>query len=1168
MKKLLTTCLLFLGLNAQANTYIKQGALVEEVTNTATSGGTLLLSATSKTIERFTGVAGHNVNLPNATTLPNGRRFEFKNRSTGTVLVRNFGASTLKTLTAGGDTLVILVDNSTSNGTWDAAAAASSVAGNNTEIQFNDGGVLGASSDLVFDKTTGNFTMSGTTGVWNGIGLADGLRITGTRSDFGLNLNNTGAGGKNWTLVSTNSASGSTQAGRLNFYNPGNGAVMSLFSGTFAGGGGAMIATGVASDNPPVSGAALTIKDGTLSPYSDNNLDLGNSTLTRWRTGYFGTSVHSPSLVLNGSTSGNLTINPAAVTISHTLTMPAAQGAADTFLQNNGSGGLSWVTSSGGITGSGVSGRMTFWDGVSSVASDADLTWAASTNILHLGSATQYIELDNIDGISGNRIIKMVNGASSFAWEVGGSDLVYYVNGANSYSFDGSNMSFNSGTRILNSAGTVASPSYSFGGATDSGMRYNTGGSALNLIEGGVNMVQIDGTTNPYIQFAEHLIFGNSDRDIGKYGAGVFPPRDVYLDRANVMKLVASGPTPEATYQSLYFKTDGKLYKKTNGGVETEIGGGGGGLSGAGVAGRIAYWDGTSSLTSDSGFLFSPGFQQIIVTLASGVAKINVGEEDSAGSKFGGLLYANSASNLGAPFSNNQMVLRSQSGATAGINILTQAAAPITFSTNNANRWMVNQDGNFLANTDNTLDIGASGANRPRTGYFGTNVVAGGDVSAAGGDMFITGANSTFDGFDVTGTAGDLGVIMRNTSAGGRTWYMQSSGAGSGSGAGNLVFGSVELSKNPLKLTSTEVRVQDSHLLMVPHNTYDIGEVSSNRPRTGYFGTSVVVGSTITIDSDSINSSTSLNLKTGGTNVVTIQSPSFSSTLDGKLLLGPNIELYRNTGGEGILQLSPSGGVNGIRSSGGGLEILSNGVARMAVHAGEHWEIKTGSIHIPGTSAQGIKWSIPTGTRPSIISPADATLEFNTGTGSDQKHVFKINTVEKARVDTNGVVTSRVSGLTGSVSTDGDALASSGGSAIQLDFAAAAPTTNTRVTRYSTVTVNTGSPNMTLTQDSDLGDSVKIDKAGVFFVSCTNDDNGTGLDQQACITRNGTALMSTCDNQSTTERLNWSSNTGDKMTFTSWAGYLAVNDVIRCQNAAAPAVGPNFSNFKVHMLSK
>lgn len=36
--------------------------------------------------------------------------------------------------------------------------------------------------------------------------------------------------------------------------------------------------------------------------------------------------------------------------------------------------------------------------------------------------------------------------------------------------------------------------------------------------------------------------------------------------------------------------------------------------------------------------------------------------------------------------------------------------------------WKVNSSGHFLASVDNTFDIGASGANRPRVGYFGTRI--------------------------------------------------------------------------------------------------------------------------------------------------------------------------------------------------------------------------------------------------------------------------------------------------------------------------------------------------------------------------------------------------------------------------------------------------------------
>ena len=46
---------------------------------------------------------------------------------------------------------------------------------------------------------------------------------------------------------------------------------------------------------------------------------------------------------------------------------------------------------------------------------------------------------------------------------------------------------------------------------------------------------------------------------------------------------------------------------------------------------------------------------------------------------------------------------------------------------NAVERWMVQHDGHFLSFIDNTYDIGSSGAQRPRTGYFGTSLVIGSD---------------------------------------------------------------------------------------------------------------------------------------------------------------------------------------------------------------------------------------------------------------------------------------------------------------------------------------------------------------------------------------------------------------------------------------------------------
>lgn len=70
----------------------------------------------------------------------------------------------------------------------------------------------------------------------------------------------------------------------------------------------------------------------------------------------------------------------------------------------------------------------------------------------------------------------------------------------------------------------------------------------------------------------------------------------------------------------------------------------------------------------------------------------------------------------------------------------TGVARVLTLMTQGTARWTVDTSGNFIANTDNSVDIGASGATRPRTLYLGTTdatststgalVVAGGGVVA------------------------------------------------------------------------------------------------------------------------------------------------------------------------------------------------------------------------------------------------------------------------------------------------------------------------------------------------------------------------------------------------------------------------------------------------------
>lgn len=67
-----------------------------------------------------------------------------------------------------------------------------------------------------------------------------------------------------------------------------------------------------------------------------------------------------------------------------------------------------------------------------------------------------------------------------------------------------------------------------------------------------------------------------------------------------------------------------------------------------------------------------------------------------------------------------------ESNTTGGLSFAaSDATGIIRFYTNADNlRWTINASGHFLTGTDNTYDIGASGATRPRTGYFGTSIVA------------------------------------------------------------------------------------------------------------------------------------------------------------------------------------------------------------------------------------------------------------------------------------------------------------------------------------------------------------------------------------------------------------------------------------------------------------
>ena len=128
--------------------------------STVTAAGTTTLTVASAQYQRFTGTTTQTVKLPDATTLSKGVVFTVDNDSTGSVTVVDNASSTLDTIVGGSIDHWVLLDNSTTAGTWVAYSLLPST---------YDFGTSSASF--------GNATISNA--VWNGTTIASGYGGTG-----------------------------------------------------------------------------------------------------------------------------------------------------------------------------------------------------------------------------------------------------------------------------------------------------------------------------------------------------------------------------------------------------------------------------------------------------------------------------------------------------------------------------------------------------------------------------------------------------------------------------------------------------------------------------------------------------------------------------------------------------------------------------------------------------------------------------------------------------------------------------------------------------------------------------------------------------------------------------------------------------------------------------
>ena len=322
------------------NGNITTNCLFEGFTSQAASGTTITLTASSVQNWTITGSGGQTIQLPDATTLPNGALFTFNNnQSSGTIVVKNNSGTTVCTTQSGAFISVTLLSNSIAAGSWDYHNV--------------------APSNASWSTNTLSWAGSYTNGTWNG------NVITGAYGGTGINNGtNTLTLSGSYTLNQSVSSGAAPSFVGTNFSSIPNGALTNssiTINGNVTALGGSVSVGTVTS----VSGTAPVVSSGgstpTISMAAANTTTNGYLTSTDWNTfnnkqpaGSYLTSVTADAPLSGSGTSGShLVISQSSATTNGYLSSTDW----NTFNNKQPAGSyLTAVTASSPLSGSGTSG--------------------------------------------------------------------------------------------------------------------------------------------------------------------------------------------------------------------------------------------------------------------------------------------------------------------------------------------------------------------------------------------------------------------------------------------------------------------------------------------------------------------------------------------------------------------------------------------------------------------------------------------------------------------------------------------------------------------------------------------------------------------------------------------------------------------------------------------
>jgi len=445
---------------AQAQSYFKGPALIQTPTIVVTSGGTTTLTKDSNTVQVFTGASAQTVRLPDAESIPIGRRFEISNKSGAAISVQDFGNNVIVSLYPAYKTTVVLQSNSDSNGVWVTSYSfADTGAMSQGDIPFADAaGVLTSNIDVLNYDSSSSYITAGVS------------QIRAIKNTSGTNVqlvaqNNSNTANANSVLLL---GVGGTSAGDPQVY--------------FSVSGGSSWKAGVDNSDSDKLKICQTTSDIGTNCFFDMTT-AGALTLAGYGAG-----------ILHSSSGGAITSSAVSLTADVSGVLPIANGGT-----NNGSLG---VTNGGVIyadgsklanTGAGSSGQVLVSAGASApVWTTSTIPSTATAPCTLVANSNNTITC--LAATTSNRVLLTTNGTSLSMGQV---DLTSQVTGTLPIANGGTNKAltlsaggipyFDSDSFEVLSAGTIGKPIVSGGSGAPSF-------STLGISGGGTNNASLDTT--------------------------------------------------------------------------------------------------------------------------------------------------------------------------------------------------------------------------------------------------------------------------------------------------------------------------------------------------------------------------------------------------------------------------------------------------------------------------------------------------------------------------------------------------------------------------------------------------------------------------------------------------------------------------------------------------